>query len=51
MSTETYKYGQWDCTLEVKPITITDEEMEYIKNDVLVLKEALEFMFVEGHKS
>ena len=29
---------------------ITDEEMEYIKNDVLVLKEALEFMFAEGHK-
>lgn len=29
--------------------TITDEEMEYIKNDVLVLKEALEFMFKEGH--
>lgn len=29
--------------------TITDEEMEYIKNDVLVLKEALEFMFKQGH--
>ena len=29
---------------------ITPEEMEYIKNDVLVLKEALEFMFSEGHK-
>lgn len=29
--------------------TITDEEMEYIKNDVLVLKEALEIMFKEGH--
>lgn len=28
---------------------ITDEEKEYIKNDVLVLKEALEFMFDEGH--
>ena len=28
---------------------ITDEEMEYIKNDVLVLKEGLEFMFNEGH--
>ena len=28
---------------------ITDKEMEYIKNDVLVLKEALEFMFKEGH--
>lgn len=29
---------------------ISPEEMEYIKNDVLVLKEALEFMFSEGHK-
>lgn len=29
---------------------ITDEEMEYIKNDVLVLKEVLEFMFKQGHK-
>lgn len=29
--------------------TITDEEKEYIKNDVLVLKEALEKMFDEGH--
>ena len=29
--------------------TITDEEMEYIKNDVLVLKEALEIMFEQGH--
>ena len=28
---------------------ITDEEMEYIKNDVLVLKEALNIMFDEGH--
>lgn len=28
---------------------ITDEEMEYIKNDVLVVKEALEIMFNEGH--
>lgn len=28
---------------------ITKEEMEYIKNDVLVLKEALEFMFEQGH--
>ena len=30
--------------------TITDEEMSYIKNDVLVLKEALNIMFSEGHK-
>lgn len=29
--------------------TITPEEMEYIKNDVLVVKEAIEFMFAEGH--
>lgn len=28
---------------------ITDEEMAYIKNDVLVLKEALEIMFQQGH--
>lgn len=29
---------------------ITDEELKYIKNDVLVLKEAMEIMFREGHK-
>lgn len=28
---------------------ITDEEKEYIKNDVLVIKEALEITFKEGH--
>ena len=28
---------------------ITDEEQEYIKNDVLVVKEALEIMREEGH--
>lgn len=28
---------------------ITPEEQEYIKNDVLVVKEALEIMFEEGH--
>lgn len=28
---------------------ITPEEQEYIKNDVLVVKEALEIMFKEGH--
>ena len=28
---------------------ISDDEMEYIKNDVLVLKEALEIMFQQGH--
>ena len=29
--------------------TITDKEREYIANDVLVVKEALEIMFKEGH--
>lgn len=29
---------------------ITPEEQEYIKNDVLVIKEALEIMFTQGHK-
>lgn len=29
---------------------ITEEEKSYIENDVLVLKEALEFMFSQGHK-
>lgn len=29
--------------------TITDEEQKYIANDVLVVKEALEIMFNEGH--
>ena len=29
--------------------TITDEEKEYIRNDVLVVKEALEIMFDQGH--
>lgn len=28
---------------------ITDAEKEYIRNDVLVVKEALEFMFEQGH--
>lgn len=28
---------------------ISNEELEYIKNDVLVLKEALEIMFQDGH--
>lgn len=30
---------------------ITDEEKQYIANDVLVVKEALEIMFKEGHNS
>ena len=29
---------------------ITEEEQKYISNDVLVIKEALEIMFTEGHK-
>lgn len=29
---------------------ISEEELKYIKNDVLVLKEAMEIMFQEGHK-
>lgn len=29
---------------------ITDKEKEYIANDVLVVKEAIEFMFEQGHK-
>lgn len=29
---------------------ITDEELKYIANDVLVIKEALEIMFGEGHR-
>lgn len=29
--------------------TITEEEKEYIKNDVLVVKECLEVMFAQGH--
>ena len=30
--------------------TITDEEKQYIANDVLVVKEALEILFSQGHK-
>lgn len=29
---------------------ITEEEQQYIANDILVVKEALEIMFTEGHK-
>lgn len=32
-----------------KNCTITEEERKYIENDVLVVKEALEMMFEEGH--
>lgn len=31
--------------------TITDEEKAYISHDLLVVKEALEIMFTEGHKN
>lgn len=31
--------------------TITEEEKKYIANDVLVVKEALEIMYEQGHKS
>ena len=31
--------------------TLTEADREYIKNDVLVLKECLEFMFSQGHDS
>ena len=40
MEYEGYRYAGCD---------ITPQEIEYIKNDVLVLKEALEMMFSEGH--
>lgn len=40
MDYEGYRYAGCD---------ITDEELKYIKNDVLVLKEALNIMFSEGH--
>lgn len=35
--------------LRYKNCKITDEELDYIRNDVLVLKEALELMFEEKH--
>lgn len=37
--------------MRAKNGTLTDKEKEYISNDVLVLKEALEIMFSEGHNS
>lgn len=40
MDYEGYRYAGCD---------ITPEEMNYIKNDVLVLKEALNIMFADGH--
>ena len=41
MEYEGYRYAGCD---------ISDEEKTYIANDVLVVKEALEIMFAEGHK-
>ena len=46
------KHKKLDMTYEglrYPGCTITDEEKEYISNDVLVVKEALEIMFSEGH--
>lgn len=48
------KHRKLDMTYEGKRYagcTITDEEKKYIANDVLVVKEALEQMFLEGHNS
>lgn len=49
-----FKTKHKKLTMEYKGIRyagceITDEEKEYIANDVLVVKEALEIMFEEGH--
>ena len=47
------KHKKLDMTYEgyrYAGCTITDEEAEYIKNDVLVVKEALEIMFEQGHR-
>ena len=43
------KLGMEYTGLRYAGCTITDEEKEYIANDVLVVKEALEFMFKEGN--
>lgn len=52
---ESFKTKHRKLEMEYKGVrfpgcAITPEEEEYIKNDVLVIKEALEFMFDEGHK-
>ena len=52
---ESFKTKHKKLTMEYKGrryagCEITPEEMEYIKNDVLVMKEALEIMYSEGHK-
>lgn len=49
-----FKTKHKKLTMEYKGVRyagceITDEEKEYIANDVLVVKEALEIMFEEGH--
>ena len=49
-----FKTKHKKLTMEYKGVRyagceITDEEKEYIANDVLVVKEALEIMFNEGH--
>lgn len=49
-----FKTKHKKLTMEYKGVRyagceITDEEKEYIANDVLVVKEALEIMFQEGH--
>ena len=49
-----FKTKHKKLTMEYKGVryagcNITDEEKEYIANDVLVVKEALEIMFNEGH--
>lgn len=52
---ESFKTKHRKLDMEYKGVrfpgcAITAEEEQYIKNDVLVIKEALEFMFDEGHK-
>lgn len=52
---ESFKTKHRKLEMEYKGVrfpgcAITPEEEEYIKNDVLLIKEALEFMFNEGHK-
>ena len=52
---ESFKTKHRKLEMEYKGVrfpgcVITAEEEDYIKNDVLLIKEALEFMFDEGHK-
>lgn len=51
---ESFKTKHRKLTMEYKGFRypncpISEQEKAYIKNDVLVMKEALEFMFTEGH--